>query len=136
MASSNGGGRRRGRPVTLSPEQRLANRQRRGRRKQANRRKREADREWLRVTNHSYMDTCSVIHWGQFVDYLIYAGLLKEVDAETPARIEKATDALLEHRVQEWAPALARLQARLGWEANRLQLCNAAPLVQRITVRR
>jgi hypothetical protein len=50
------------------------------------------------------METCSVIHWGQFVDYLIYAGLLKEVDAETPARIEKATDALLEHRVQEWAP--------------------------------
>ena len=91
---SSGGGRKRGRPVVLSPEERLRRDRERWRRKTATRRKRDADAKWQRGTNSGYFERLWIPHYNELTKVLVVAGLLNEGDADIAARVDAAVDEL------------------------------------------
>ena len=93
MKSSNGGGgRKRGRPVTLTPEQRLEREKERWRRKKAARRKRDVDAQWERKTNFGYFAKLWVMHPYDLAETLVADGCLHEDDVDIPPRVDAAVD--------------------------------------------
>jgi hypothetical protein len=97
MTSSNGGGRKRGRPVTLTTEERREQ----ARLRQAKRRHELAKAQWARLTNSGYMVEIKVKHWLDLVDFLAEhddddgGKLLAEKDHKNPVAIEEAVEQLL-----------------------------------------
>jgi hypothetical protein len=88
----------------LSPEERLRRQRDRWLRKAVKKRKETADSKWLRATNYGYFErSVEVLHWDQFVDYLVHSGFLKEKNRDIGERIEEAADALLLAYVEERA---------------------------------
>jgi len=87
-----GGGRKRGRPVTLSAEEKLKNDREKWRRKKANQRKKDYDAEWLRKTENGYIETLEVLHWNTMIEVLVSDGWLDERDINTTARLSEAVD--------------------------------------------
>ena len=74
MASNNSGGRKRGRPVTLTPEQRIENEKERWRRKKARQRKEAQDAKWQRQTNFGYFVRLWVPHYNRLIEALVGNG--------------------------------------------------------------
>jgi hypothetical protein len=90
MRSSGGG--RRGRPVTLTPEEKLGRERERWRRRKARKRKREADRSFVQSTPQGYFAQLWVFHYFDLVEALVDVGLLDANDAEIPSRVDSAVD--------------------------------------------
>jgi hypothetical protein len=95
MSSSNGGKRRRGRPVTLTPEQRSE----RARLRQAGHRRRVADEQWARATNSGR--DLDVLHWLDLLDFLTTIELLDPRNVENVPKIEDAVGELLTRHLNE-----------------------------------
>ena len=89
---SSGGGRKRGRPVVLSPEEKLKRERERWRRKKVRKRKEAADGRWQRGTNFGYFERLWVPHYDELIKVLVAAGLLDENDINIPARVDAAVD--------------------------------------------
>ena len=90
--SSNNSGRKRGRPVTLTPEQRFANEKERWRRKKARQRKEAQDAKWQRQTNFGYFVQLWVPHYNRLIEALVGKGYLHEDDTDIPPRVDAAAD--------------------------------------------
>src|SRR5262245_7983833 len=90
MSSSNGG-RKRGRPTTLTPEQKREN----AKRRQRLHRRQKADREWLRVTNGRCIISLEVLHWLDLLEFLVALNDLDPKDVENPPAIEAAAEEAL-----------------------------------------
>jgi hypothetical protein len=86
---------KRGRPANLTAEEKLQRQKERWRREKARQRKETAESQWLRTTDFGYFDDVEVFHCKQFVEYLVYAGFLDEIDAENKTMIHEAADDLL-----------------------------------------
>jgi hypothetical protein len=93
--SSKGGGRKRGRPVILTPEQRLERERERWRRKKARKRKAAKDAAWQRDTNSGYFVQLWVPHYIRLVEALVGLGYLDEADKDIAPRVDAATDEVL-----------------------------------------
>jgi hypothetical protein len=96
MSSSNGGERKRGRPVKLTPEQRLERERERWRRKKARKRKAAQDAAWQRDTNSGYFVQLWVPHYNRLTEALVGDGLLSEADADIAPRVDAAVDAVFQ----------------------------------------
>jgi hypothetical protein len=71
---SSSGRRNRGRPVVLTPEQRLERQRERWRRKKARERKAHADAKWQRTTNFGYFAELWVFHPHELTEALVADG--------------------------------------------------------------
>jgi len=83
---SRGGGRKRGRPSSQTPKDKREQdrlRQRAWRRKQA-------DKEWERVTNSGRIIYLDVLYWLDLLEFLVALKVLDPKDAENPPAIEDA----------------------------------------------
>lgn len=83
---SNGGGRKRGRPATSTPDRK----RKQGRLRQSRRRRRQADEKWLRGTNSGRIIYLDVLHWLDLLEFLVALKALDPKDAENPPAIEDA----------------------------------------------
>src|SRR5262245_36514760 len=86
--------RKRGRPITLSPQEKLRRERERWREKKARKRKRERDAAWQRQTNSGYFVQLWVPHYNRLTEALVGAGLLSEADANIAPRVDAAVDAV------------------------------------------
>jgi hypothetical protein len=93
---SSGGGRKRGRPVTLTPEQKLQNERERWRRKKARQRKATADAKWQCDNNSGYFVQLWVPHYSELEKALVEDGLLYEDDVDVAPRVDAAVDKFFE----------------------------------------
>jgi hypothetical protein len=92
MASSNGGGRKRGRPTVRTPEQRREN----AKRRQRLHRQQKAHREWLRATDGRCIIRLEVLHWLDLLEFLVALKVLDSKDVENPPAIEAAVGEALD----------------------------------------
>jgi hypothetical protein len=92
MSSSNGGKRRRGRPVTLTPEQRLERERERWHLKKVRQRKAAGDADWQRRTPSGYFVQLHVLQYTHLAEALVGYGFLRKNDAEIPQRVDAAVD--------------------------------------------
>ena len=93
---SKGGGGKRGRPVSLTPEQRLENERKRWRDKKTRKRKEAKDANWQRSTNFGYFVQLWVPHYNRLTESLVGAGYLHVDDADVAPRVDAAVDKVLE----------------------------------------
>ena len=101
MASKNGGGgRKRGRPVTLTPEQKLERERERWRRKQARKRKAAKDAKWERQTNFGYFVQLWVPHYNRLTKALVGNGYLDAADVDIAPRVDAAADGVFEDLIK------------------------------------
>jgi hypothetical protein len=100
MSSSNGGGRKRGRPVILTPEQRLERERERWRRKQARKRKAAQDAAWRRDTISGYFVQLSVPHYNRLTEALVGNGYLGAADVDIASRVDAAADKVFEDLIK------------------------------------
>ena len=96
MSSSNGGGRKRGRPIILTPEQRLERERQRWRRKKARKRKAAQDAAWQRNSDSGYFAKLWVPYYNRLTEALVGAGFLSEADANISPRVDAAVDAVFQ----------------------------------------
>jgi hypothetical protein len=120
MASSNGG--KRGRPVTLSPEEKLKRDRERWRRKKARKRKETQDAKWQRQTNSGYFLDLSVVHFNRLIETLVASGFLAEEDVQSKARIDEAVDDLFSvssfnHRHVPGVVGASKAWGRQKWDS-------------------
>jgi hypothetical protein len=101
---SKGGGRKRGRPVILTPEQKLKRERERWRRKKARKRKAAHDAAWQRDTNSGYFVQLWVPHYNHLTEALVGAGPLSEADANIAPRVDAAVDAVFQWLPDEYYP--------------------------------
>jgi hypothetical protein len=108
--------RKRGRPVTLSPEQKAENQRRRWKQKQAKKRKGKGDAAWQRRNPFGFVLPLEVAHYDQLIKALVADGLLDPDDAYIPARVDEAVDELLSELsgVQSWSRFGDRFDQMLG----------------------
>jgi hypothetical protein len=101
MASKNGGGgRKRGRPVTLTPEQRLERERERWHRKKVRQRKAAQDAAWLRDTPSGYFVQLWVPHYTRLVEALVGVGYLDAANKDIAQRVDAAVDEVLKDYVR------------------------------------
>jgi hypothetical protein len=91
------GGRKRGRPAKLTPEQKRE----KERLRKAKNRRRIADAQWARVTNSARVIDLAVLHWLDLLDFLVEIGLLDQRNVENVPAIEDAVEDLLNHHLDE-----------------------------------
>jgi hypothetical protein len=114
MKSSNGG-RKRGRPKVLTPEQKLERDRERWRKKKARKRKEAADANWQRGTNFGYFERLWVPHHDELVRALVADGYLHEDDTELAPRVDAAVDELFEVIPRQWTITCAG-KSTVGWD--------------------
>ena len=95
MVSS--GGRGRGRPPSLTPEQKRE----KDRVRQARHRRAAADEEFARLTNSARIIELEVLHWLDLLDFLVTIELLDPRDVENPPAIDDAVANLLNQFLDE-----------------------------------
>src|SRR5262245_11691307 len=92
-----GGGRKRGRPITLTPDQKLEREQERWRKKKARKRKVVADAKGQRGTQSGYFERLWVPHYEELTKVLVAAGHLHKYDIHIAPRVDAAADNFFEH---------------------------------------
>jgi hypothetical protein len=84
--------KKRGRPVQLTPEQKLERQRDKWRRKKAKKRKKQRDEAWLQQTSVGYFEELEVLHYNRLIEVLVAAELLDEQDIRYRTRVDEAVD--------------------------------------------